>query len=143
MLIPVVNRTMLKPVKQRTTRLLLLVLALALMVSPLRTALAVPVLPDTQARPHCAMQHAPMQHEHGAAQAALSAAGKACPACKQDCPGERCAGHCATLMHLFIALTCDHAAARPEPAAVPLPVHSERISDCTTAPLFRPPILTI
>jgi hypothetical protein len=121
----------------RLDKLLLLMVALALAVAPLRGALAFPAeAVDEKMSSHCAsMQHGdavtPMHHPDDSADS-----GKSCPdGCSGDCCGMACSS-CAPPVSALLDGNAPAAAIQhpPMPAATPI-----RFTDHTIHPLLRPP----
>jgi hypothetical protein len=128
---------------RRAGHYLLIMLVIALAAAPLRGVFALPAGQDAGELSHCEMMQAGLQApDHGTDQPA-NAAGEHCPACLQDdCPGDSCAGHCAAFLHVFVALGAAPVAGPVTPGIAPAAALDDGFSNCTTPPLYRPPILS-
>ena len=83
----------------RMCRLLLVIMTLALVVSPLRGALAFPILSAVDDADHCAQMQ---EDEHSMEQMTGmqdSTAGNPDTACELGCGGDCCDGACGTCLH--------------------------------------------
>jgi uncharacterized protein involved in copper resistance len=120
---------------QRPNKLILILVALALAVSPLRSALALPAAASTDSESHCtAMQHTgamPGMHHPDSADAGQP--------CKAACSGDCCDSACKSTVNPASALL-DGSLTPVSPYHPPLKITlSSRFSNRTVMPLLRPP----
>lgn len=121
---------------QRMHKLILILVALALAVAPLRGTLALPAPATADEESHCAsMQHtAAMPDVHHTDDAAKDG-----QPCKAGCTGDCCDNACNSCVHPATALLdgdLTTASPRHLPLKITLLIH---YSDRTVIPLLRPP----
>ena len=123
-----------------TRKFLLVIVGLALVVSPLRGALALPVSAAADDMAHCAQMQNGMHSPDHVAEIQDSTADNSVHVCDQGCAGDCCDGACSTCAHGSIALLTS--------IATILGIHdgplgtavSHSVSGRTVYPPFRPPI---
>ena len=121
-------------------RLLLVVVASALALAPLRGALALPVIAAAADTSHCAQMQAGMHSPDQLAEIQDLTADDAAHGCDQGCGGNCCDGACNTCVHGSVALSSVIAVtADMHEDALDLTV-SPGFSGRTVHPPFRPPI---
>ena len=126
--------------KNRMHKFLLVIVALALAFSPLRGALALPVITTADGADHCAQMQNDMHSPDHMAVMQDSTADNSVHDCDQGCGGACCDGACNTCAHGLIALSTT-IEAMSGIHDVPLNIAvSHRISGRTVHPPFRPPI---
>ena len=124
----------------RNHRILVLVLiAMALVISPLRGVFAMPVMPAEDNNSHCAQMQ-----DHGSSQSQVAdlepATEDAGHDCAQGCAGDCCDGACNTCVHSAVAITgfttCN-AAVQVDPLKLDI---TRDFTGQFVHPPFRPPI---
>ena len=122
-------------------RALLLLVAIALAVSPLRGAFASPVIADAaDDAAHCAtMPHGAHSMDQ---RAAMPDSSPQAPDhhCKQGCGGHCCNGSCGTCVHACLAVPRNPAVGSDTFSDLPVNTAVYRYAARTIPPPFRPPI---
>ena len=122
---------------KRMHRFLLVFVTLALVMSPLRGVLALPVITAAEDADHCAQMQ---DGTHSMAAMHDSKADNPGTACDQGCGGDCCDGACNSCLHGSIALA-DNAVVTPEMHDKLLIIRvSSGFSARTIHPPLRPPI---
>jgi len=124
----------------RTHKFLLIFLALALAIAPLRGALAVPVPADADDPSHCVQVQAGMQASGHVAAMQDTTADTRDHDCKQGCGGDCCDGACNDCAHGSIALSGISSVTPDNLYTSPTLTASSGIAGRTVHPPFRPPI---
>ena len=119
---------------------MLIFVAFALAVSPLRGALALPVMAPADDTTHCDQMQTVMQSPDHMAGMQDSATDDSDHDCDQDCGGNCCDGACNTCAHGSIALSNPGAAFSDTPNNSLTIAVSYGVSGRTDHPPFRPPI---
>lgn len=125
----------------RLEKILLLVVAVALVAAPLRGGFAIVLPGDAGSASHCAhAEHAVqgMAHSHG-----MHAADGGLPErdCQQGCTGACCDGACGTCAHTLFAPPDAVAVTNNQSGSVFFRAASQCQAGRTVNPPFRPPIL--
>ena len=120
------------------TYALLVIVALALAVAPLRGLLAFPAPSATDETPHCMqMQGDSMDHLAGLPDTTPEHPGHGCaPGCGGDC----CNGACGACVHVAVALPTVIAAGSHGHNGILHTVDPQRFAGRTVHPPYRPPI---
>jgi len=125
---------------RRLHKLLLVFIALALAVSPLRGALALSAMSAEDGVMHCTNMHDGMQTMDHMAAMQDTTADNPGPGCDQGCDGDCCDGACKTCAHGSVALLATMAV-MADLHDMPLKISvSQDVSGRTVLPPFRPPI---
>ena len=126
--------------KKQMHKLLLVIVALALALSPLRGALALPVSAAADDMVHCAQMKNGMHSPDHMADMQDSTADNSVHECDQGCDGDCCDGACNTCAHGAIALSSPITVSSQNPNNSLTTVLSYGVSGRTVHPPFRPPI---
>ena len=130
--------------RNRTQKFLLIFLALALAVAPLRGAFALPASAPADGTSHCEQMQAEMQssgHMAAMQDAAVSQSKDTRDsACEQGCGGDCCDGACNACAHASMALSSTLTVASDNFYAPLNIIVSYGVSGRSIHPPFRPPI---
>ena len=127
-------------INNRMHKFLLVIVTLALVISPLRGALALPVISPADGADHCAQMQDGMHSMAGMQDPAADNPGHACD---QGCGGDCCDGACNACVHGPIAVSSNvpvTSAAHKDLLVVNI---SRGFSGRTVHPPFRPPIFLL
>ncbi len=124
----------------RTHKFLLIFLALALAISPLRGAFALPVPAAADDASHCEQMQDGMQSSAHVAGMQDTAVDSRDHDCKQGCGGDCCDGACNDCAHGSIALSGINSVTPGNLYISPTLTVSYGVSGRTVHPPFRPPI---
>ena len=124
----------------RTHKFLLILVALALAVSPLRGALAVSAFAPADDKSHCEQMQAELQSPGHMAAMQDAATDTRDHKCEQDCGGDCCDGACNACAHASIALLSTPSVTSGNLDTPLNIIVSYGVSGRSIHPPFRPPI---